>query len=115
MTRSRARALTFGAFMAELLREAADEMTSAAAWYEAQREGLGDRFLDVVRATILRVDATPRAGAPWLVPKLAMAVRRRSVPGFPFFLVYTTEPEIVIVAIAHMRRAPAYWRARLKR
>ena len=47
--------------MAERLREAVDEMTSAA-WYEEQREGPGDRFLDVVRATILHVDATPRAG-----------------------------------------------------
>ncbi len=101
--------------MAELLREAVDEMTSAAAWYEGQREGLGDRFLDVVRATILRVDATPRAGAPWLVPKLALEVRRRAVPGFPFVLVYTTEPAIVIVAIAHTHRAPAYWRDRLAR
>ena len=101
--------------MAELLREAADEMTSAAAWYEAQRDGLGDRFLDVVRATILRVDATPNAGASWLVPKLALDVRRRTVPGFPFFVVYATEPAIVIVAIAHMHRAPAYWRARLRR
>ncbi len=101
--------------MAELLREGADEMTSAAAWYEAQRDGLGDRFLDVVRATILSVDATPNAGAPWLVPKLALGVRRRTVPGFPFFVVYTTEPAIVIVAIAHMHRAPTYWSARLRR
>ena len=90
-------------------------MTSAAAWYEEQREGLGDRFLDVVRATIVRVDAMPRAGAPWLVPKIALEVRRRAVAGFPFVLVYTTEPKIVIVAIAHTHRAPAYWRDRLAR
>jgi len=101
--------------VAELLREAVDEMTAAAAWYEEQREGLGDRFLDVVRATILRVDATPHAGASWLVPKLALEVRRRSVAGFPFVLVYTTEPATIIVAIAHTHRAPAYWRDRLAR
>lgn len=100
--------------MAKVLREAADEMTSAAAWYEAEREGLGDSFLDVVRATILRVDATPHAGAPLRAPRLVMDVRRRAVPGFPFSIVYTTEP-CVVVAVAHQHRAPAYWRARLRR
>jgi hypothetical protein len=49
------------------------------------------------------------------VPRLALEVRRRAVPGFPFVLVYTTEPKIVIVAIAHSHRAPATWRDRLAR
>jgi toxin ParE1/3/4 len=99
----------------KLLREAAGEMTSAAAWYEERREGLGDRFLDVVRATILRVGEAPLASAPWPVPRLPIVVRRRPVPGFPFFIVYATEPATVVIAVAHMRRRPGYWRARFIR
>jgi toxin ParE1/3/4 len=103
------------AFVVELLREAAEEMTAASAFYEERREGLGDRFLDVVRATILRVGQAPLASALFRVPGLAAIVRRRPVPGFPFFIIYTTEPAIVVVAVAHMRRKPSYWRARLVR
>jgi hypothetical protein len=84
------------AFVVKLLREASDEMRAAAAWYEERREGLGDRFLDIVRATIRRVSEAPLASAPWHVPRLLTVVRRRPVPGFPFFIIYTTEPALVV-------------------
>jgi hypothetical protein len=100
--------------MAELLREALDEMTEAAAWYEERREGLGERFLDIVQSTLRRIDDAPLTGAPWRQGKSrSVAVRRYPVPGFPFVVVYVTEPALVVIAIAHTRRRAGYWRSRI--
>lgn len=88
-------------------------MSEAAVWYESRVEGLGDRFLDVVRTTVRRVVETPMVGARWNLPRLTTEVRRRSVAGFPYFVVYVVKPSLVIVAVAHMRRKPGYWRGRI--
>jgi len=40
-------------------------------------------------------------------------LRRRLIRRFPFGILYHVEPErIVIVAVAHLRRRPGYWRGR---
>lgn len=42
------------------------------------------------------------------------AVRSRRVPGFPFRLVYLVQPaELILIAFAHDKRLPGYWRERL--
>lgn len=39
--------------------------------------------------------------------------RRVLVPGFPYQVLYRMRlDEIVIVAVAHLKRRPAYWRGR---
>lgn len=41
-------------------------------------------------------------------------VRRKGVAGFPYGVIYyTTDSEIVIVAYAHERRHPGYWKHRI--
>lgn len=41
-------------------------------------------------------------------------VRRKGVAGFPYGIIYyLTDSEIVIVAYAHEKRRPGYWRHRL--
>ena len=43
-----------------------------------------------------------------------MRFRQVTVPRFPYRVVFLeTEPEILVVAVAHERRRPGYWRARL--
>lgn len=37
------------------------------------------------------------------------------VKGFPYRVVYVTEPAVTIVAVAHLKRRPGYWRARVRR
>jgi len=56
----------------------------------------------------------PRSGqAPGLGHAMAPA-RRYAFPRYPFSLVYILRGEdIEIVAVAHGRRRPGYWRARL--
>lgn len=95
--------------------EADVEYRHAGAWYEGRREGLGFEFFDAVDATIRQVLEFPLIGAA--VPRVPadLPVRRLAVRRFPYHVVYleTTE-ELRILAVAHDRRRPGYWSARLR-
>jgi plasmid stabilization system protein ParE len=97
--------------MAEMLREAADEMTAAAEYYEDRRTGMGHRFINRVQLAVARVEAMPRIGAP--SSSRYPEVRRYAVRGFPYYVVYATEPVITVIAVAHTKRRPGYWLDRL--
>lgn len=95
--------------------EADDEYQNAGRWYEERRTGLGVEFFDAVDATISHVLNLPRAGqrVPRLSPELP--VRRLGVRRFPYHVIYLeTSAELRILAVAHDRRRPGYWRRRLK-
>ena len=91
------------------LRAAREEFSAAVRWYEGQRPGLGAEFFDaVVHATSL-IQAQPEIGT--LSPD--HRTRRVLVQRFPYQVVYRLSvDEIVIVAIAHLKRRPGYWRNR---
>ena len=83
-------------------------MIEAALFYEAAAGGLGDDFLDDVQHAIDSVREHPDLGAP-----VDYGFRRVLVRRFPFSIIYATEPtQIVVVAVAHQRRAPEYWKGR---
>jgi ParE toxin of type II toxin-antitoxin system, parDE len=44
--------------------EAAAELDDAAAWYDGQRPGLGNAFIDAVAAATAALANWPRSGAP---------------------------------------------------
>lgn len=93
--------------------EAERELEEAALRYEAERPGLGHRFIEGVAATLDRIRRFPMAGAP--VPHLAEDVpaRRAPVKRFPYHVVYLTTTEAVrVLAFAHVRRRPGYWLGR---
>ena len=88
--------------------EADAEFIAAARYYESQAQNLGLDFISAVETTYQRLVTFPESGRPF-GPRL----RRILVPGFPYALVYRPEPDrILIVAVAHVRRRPGYWRAR---
>jgi plasmid stabilization system protein ParE len=88
--------------------EAQSEFNAAAQYYESQAENLGLDFIDAVEATYQRLRTFPESGRPF-----GSRLRRILVPGFPYGLIYRPEPDrILIVAVAHVRRRPGYWRAR---
>ena len=91
------------------LKPAREEFAAAVRWYEEQRPGLGGEFFDaVVHATSL-IQAQPEIGT--LSPD--HRTRRVLVERFPCQVVYRlAADEIVIVAIAHLKRRPGYWRKR---
>ena len=90
------------------LRAAAEELTEAVRWYEAQRSGLGAELLDAVVETTGRIQAHPDSGTPEVG-----GTRRVPVTGFPYQVVYRSLSDgIVIVAVAHSKRRPGYWSGR---
>ena len=93
------------------LPEAEQEMLEAAIYYQSQTAGLGaDYLLEVERA----VKAIAKSPMIWSV--IEGELRRRLIRRFPFGILYRNDPEeIVIVAVAHLRRKPGYWRKRIKR
>lgn len=95
--------------------EAETEYRQAGVWYESRREGLGLEFFDEIDTTIGQVLEFPRIGAP--VPRLPrdLPVRRVAVRRFPYHVVYLEmAEELRILAVAHDRRRPGYWRQRLR-
>ena len=86
---------------------ASAEFVEAVRWYETQRPGLGGEFFDAVTATLSLIESAPQAGTP-IAPDTR--TRRALVTRFPYQVVYRIRPaEIVVVAIAHMKRRPDYW------
>ena len=87
---------------------ASDELGEAVRWYEGQSDGLGVAFLEAVQRVISRIETHPEIGA-----RVAdqQDTRRVLVTGFPYQLVYIVKPtEVVVVAVAHLKRRPGYWR-----
>jgi plasmid stabilization system protein ParE len=93
--------------------EAAAELREARDWYAAREEHLGDQFLAAVDAAVRRVVARPKA---FPVVPLVPLVRRAQLHRFPFTIVFRMlgEEGIEVLAVAHMRRRPGYWRARTR-
>jgi plasmid stabilization system protein ParE len=89
---------------------ASDELTDAVRWYEAQRPGLGAELFDAVVATIDGIERRPEIGAAaYADPE----TRRVLVERFPYQVVYRFEMnQIVILAVAHLKRRPGYWQHR---
>jgi toxin ParE1/3/4 len=95
--------------------EADAEYRFAGRWYEARRAHLGIEFFDAVDATIDQIGAMPHAGPRIRRLPADLAVRRRAVTRFPYHVVYLEMgTHIRILAIAHDRRKPGYWKDRLK-
>jgi len=86
------------------------ELTDAVRWYDSKRQGLGADFLDEIARTIDRVALTPEAGNPVSADQMT---RRLLVSRFPYQIVYRIrQDEIVVVATAHLKRRPGYWKSR---
>lgn len=95
--------------------EAIRELEEAVRWYEDQRPGLGDELLAEIESTLQRIERWPGAGAP--VPRVPaeLSVRRAPVKRFPYFVVYLDTAEAIrVLAFAHDRRRPGYWRSRYR-
>jgi toxin ParE1/3/4 len=89
--------------------EAAIELQAAIEWYRTRSLRAGDEFvgeLDQAIDTILQSPTRWRCVVgPW---------RRYVLRRFPFLIVYReSSTGIEIVAIAHGRRQPGYWRQRI--
>jgi toxin ParE1/3/4 len=97
-----------------VLEAAALEAAEAAAWYEARRAGLGGEFRQVFRGAIDTLSEGLVSGAPWPGPLAERGIRRLGMRRFPFHVVFVVvDATAVVLAVAHHRRRPGYWRNRV--
>ena len=88
--------------------EAEAEFLSAARFYEAHTPGLGFDYIVEVRRAARTLAKNPELGH-----RFSRRLRRFLVRRFPYGLLYRVESDqIFIVAVAHLRRRPGYWRGR---
>jgi len=88
--------------------EAEAEMLDAVAYYGAQREHLGERFLAAVQDALNRVKINPL-----LYEVVELDVRRCLTKTFPFGVLFRNRPdEIIVLAVMHLHRDPDYWKGR---
>ena len=95
----------------EFFEEAAEEVEESRAWYRRRSESAEAGFL---RELDHAIDQVIEAPSQW--PMFLSGTRRYVLPTFPYSLVYFVESETVnVVAVAHDKRKPGYWRKRLRR
>lgn len=87
------------------------EIAEAVDWYLSRPSGgprLAERFVDeLARVEQLAVER------PLAWPEVEAGVRRLVMDRFPFSLIYELEgDDLWILAVAHHRRRPGYWRDR---
>jgi toxin ParE1/3/4 len=90
---------------------AAQESIETTAFYEHRVSGLGDGFILEVERVVDRLQAHHQIGQ-----RLEGHFRRIILARFPYSLIYRVETDrIWVVAVAHHRRRPGYWRERIDR
>jgi toxin ParE1/3/4 len=89
--------------------DAEAEIIEAARYYEAREPGLGSDLLSELERALDQISENPEACA-----RIGKRVRWKSLWRFPYNVVYAAQPDrIRIVAFAHQKRRPFYWRKRL--
>lgn len=89
--------------------DAETELNEAALFYESLLPGLGKTFANEVKKAIQLIQAYPAAAPP-----AGNKLRKLVVQRFPFSLIYSHQAnEILVLALAHHRRRPGYWKTRL--
>jgi len=92
----------------ELHPRATDEAADAYEWYTARNPHAAEAFMAEVDRAIERIAEAP---ARW--PVHLHGTRRFLLRRFPFALIYRENPDtILVLAVAHGRRRPGYWRRR---
>jgi plasmid stabilization system protein ParE len=91
------------------LTPAEEELTEASGFYEAAASRLGVDFLEEVQRVVDVLCQHPKFGVP-----VGQSLRRTVLDRFPFSIIYAVEENrIVVVAVAHQKRRPDYWRSRV--
>ena len=89
--------------------EALEEYREATLYYVERDPALALRFVEAVEDAIRRILESPER---WRV--LDEDVRRCLTRVFPYGVLYTIEPDfILIVAVMHCSREPGYWKRRV--
>ena len=86
------------------------ELNEAALWLELQEAGLGERFLEEIAQARQLILEYPEAWHP-----LGPLLRRCHLKRFRYGLIYHLRADVIeVIAVAHDRQKPDYWRDRLR-
>ena len=89
--------------------EAVAEARAAAHWYRERSALAADAFLAELDRAVERITENPE-----MYPHYVRDTRRYLLQRFPFYLVYReVSGNLELVAIAHGRRKPGYWKKRI--
>ncbi|HSV12887.1 MAG TPA: type II toxin-antitoxin system RelE/ParE family toxin [Tepidisphaeraceae bacterium] len=90
--------------------EASKEFLEAEDYYFQQHPSLANEFKIEITRVIANVADRPKSYVKYL-----SGTRRSMADRFPYFVVFKEyRKAILVVAVAHVRREPGYWRERLK-
>lgn len=88
--------------------DALQEAEAAKDWYAERSELAARAFVTELARAVHRVRESPNR---W--PRYGSSARRYIFQRFPFSLIYRTNDEIIeILAVAHRKRKPGYWKSR---
>jgi len=89
--------------------EARKEFLEATRWYRDRSPVAPVEFRATVKAAVREVVQAPQRHAKYLYGTQRFVMRR-----FPFSIVYLDAPDLItIVAVAHNKRKPGYWKDRV--
>jgi toxin ParE1/3/4 len=89
--------------------EAREDFRDAIRWYRSRSPTVATEFRGMVSDVIREIVQTPQR---W--PKYLYGTRRFVLHRFPFSIIYLDDSDILsIVAVAHNKRKPSYWKQRL--
>ena len=81
------------------------ELNDAAFYYELEQKGLGNKFKEEIKKSVLRIVRFPKS---WSLVK--REIRKYLSHKFPYKILYSIEQDcILIIAVAHQHRKPDYW------
>ena len=93
---------------------AGEDFDDAFDWYAKRSPGAAIGFASEIDATLAKIAADPER-----FPKTYAGCRYCALRRYPFSVVYYSRPgeaaeanKIVVIAIAHAKRRPGYWRHR---
>ena len=87
---------------------AESELNEASAYYAQTRPDMEDAFIAEVERAVVALTASPQAGT-----EVESDVRWWLVKRFPYSVLYRLcDDQIRVLAIAHQKRRPFYWRER---
>lgn len=88
------------------------ELERAVTKYNGERKGLGAELLDLVEHALDANQEHPLPGTT-ATPNGRDTLRVLLIDRFPYGLIVDVRPEArLVLAVAHLRRRPGYWRAR---
>ncbi len=90
--------------------EAIAEATEARRWYAVKRQETADGFLRELRAGYDAISQHPS-----IYPHYEKPYRFYKLKRYPYLIIYAERNEVIeVLAVAHDKREPGYWKSRAK-